>query len=317
MTPFLRALPSLAPLLFALLAFVFSLLTITSHDWASRAQYADDTDSLSQFKPIYTLYRSPFQICTETRIADSIVPVANASSDGGDDPPPVAVKYTYTSHCHRYRAFGFNHTSCELATATNSNLVPQVGDRRLCEQIHYAGNYDIASTVFISLTFFLAIAMVFMAFFTLDPADKPAANGDGDEELAEGVSSGPTKENSHHGGRHHKHHSDTHAENSGTPNSSVHTHSPAAPYINLLVISFSIIGVATALISQFYGVLAFIQSAPNNADYATSTTNREHHDPWVQGTALSVYMTLSWSFGAAAGFGAWIIWSSPVVPKTV
>jgi len=333
MQPLQRITPTLVPLVFALLAFIFSLLAITSPQWGARNQYANDTDSVSQVTPIYTLYRSPFQICGEVAtVVNSTVPAANITDTDGntDQPPPPQLNYTYESVCQHYRAFGFNRTSCELASVTQSKTVPQVGDRRLCQQIHYAGNFSITSTVFISSSFLLTLAIAVIGFLstsnddsgtsgaalTSNPSTADEADVEEEEEEEPRTKSGPHQVHDLEDGMRHRHHRHHHSSNNTSRTPVVVAQSPrplfaASPYLTLFILTFSFIGVATALISQFYAVLAFTESSPNNADYASSTGNHEKHDPWVQGKALSIYMTLSWCFATAAGFGVHLLWRGP------
>jgi hypothetical protein len=354
MQPLQRVAPAVVAMVFALLAFIFSLLAITSPQWGARNQYPNNTDSISETTPIYTLYRSPFQICGAVAIVvNSTTPPtpSNATSDpGGDEPPPPQLNYTYKTTCQHYRAFGFDKTSCELASATKSKTVPQVGDRRLCDQIHYAGNFSITSTVFISLAFLLTLAMGVVGFVVANngssSGDTTSAtttapttttsgrvvnatddDDDDDQEDQVGKDAGPKSGGRHHQVRdvedgirptNHNHPSSTNNPNNPNP-PTVPTNPPiysalyrplfsASPYLTLLILTFSFIGVAAALISQFYAILAFTESSPNNADFATSQGNHEKHDPWVQGKALSVYLTLSWAFAAAAGFATHLLW---------
>src|SRR5581483_8527 len=66
---------------------------------------------------------------------------------------------TFNVDCVRFPPFGFGRTSCELGIATLSDNVPNFGDRRLCQQIHLAGNYSITSLVFITAGFILTIVL--------------------------------------------------------------------------------------------------------------------------------------------------------------
>lgn len=275
MARLLRVLLSLIPVIFGILAFVFSVLAITSRDWASRRQYADDTDAISQSAPIYTLYRSPFRICTETVTSNGSTSASNTTSsdDGDDQPPPTDLNYTYTSNCVHYPVYGFNRTSCELPSVANSNVLPQVGDQRQCQQIHLAGDYQIASTTFITLAFVLALAMAVWDCFGSARAHHRAAEGEREYE--------------------HPHHSRL---------------STIPSLLKLVMFPSAMVGAGAALLAQFYAVLGLIQSAPNNADFATSSGNREHHDPWVQGKALSLYMTQSWFWALLCGWTSWAIW---------
>jgi hypothetical protein len=270
----MHALAALVPFVFSLLALVFSLLATTSPEWASRNQYPDNTDAISQTTPLYTLYRSPFQICTETIAVDNSnspgntnTTTVNGNDDSGDDQPPASLNYTYTSSCTHFAVYGWNKTSCELPSVAASNLAPQAGDARQCQQIHLAGNFQVASAVFLGTTIGLG--------------------------FADGAS--PS------GHRHHHHE----AEHRRVPALSV-----AHMVVQQLFFPFAVVGAGAALISQFYAILGLVQSAPNNADFASSQGNREHHDPWVQGKALSIYMSLSWFWALLAAWAGWLAWGS-------
>ena len=80
-----------------------------------------------------------------------------------------------------------------------------------------------------------------------------------------------------------------------------------------LLFPFVAVGAGTALIAQFYGILGLVQSAPNNADFASSQGNREHHDPWVQGKALDTYLSFSWFWALLAGWSCYLVWGNVFV----
>jgi hypothetical protein len=261
-----KILPALFAFIFGLIALVFSILSITSKDWAVR-EYYNITDSVTQWtNPIYTTYRSPFEICTA---------VANTS-----DPNPLTM--TFVADCVRFPPFGFNQTSCELGIATQSDNLPNFGDIRLCQQIHLAGNYSITSLTFIAAGFILTMLLC-AATIRL----RSAAGEDADiqrDELA---------------GRH-GHHSQLWA---------------LIDFIKSSLLVFLFIGFVSALIAQFYGILGFIQSAPNNSDFSSSAAGSNddpnthgNHGPWYQGRVLSIYLTCAWGFAAASGFLAQKAW---------
>ncbi|EWZ86425.1 hypothetical protein FOCG_16193 [Fusarium oxysporum f. sp. radicis-lycopersici 26381] len=254
-------LPPLVGLIFAILAFVFSILTITSREWAIRMNYDPDPNPQTWDKPTYTLYRSPFIICREEQV--------NSTNPNAD---PV-----YSVHCDHFKPYGHNKTTCELMNVTDSDVAENLGDQRLCQQIHLAGNYAIASTVFIGVGFLATMTLAFLS-------------------LLRSVST-----------HRHKHESDHRSNNR------------ALPLLTLVTLAFLFVGFVTALISQFYGIMGFIVSLPNQSDFASSQGSGSSdeaevhgfHGPWFQGKALSVYATLAWGFTIATGTMVSLTWRLP------
>ncbi|KAF4343952.1 hypothetical protein FBEOM_2109 [Fusarium beomiforme] len=251
----------LVGLVFAIIAFVFSVLTITSREWAMRDNYDPDFSPQAWDKPIYTLYRSPFIICTAKKV----------NSTNTDSTPVHRV------HCDHFKPFGHNKTSCELWNATGSDTAETIGDQRLCQQIHLAGNYAIASTVFIGVGFLTTTALVSLS-------------------LLRSIST-----------RQHKHESDHRSNNK------------VMPILTLVTLAFLFVGFATAVISQFYAIMGFIVSLPNQSDFASSqgsggsneSDENGAHGPWYQGKALNLYATLAWGFTIATGTMVRLTWRLP------
>jgi len=273
-----RGLPAFLTFCFSVIAFSFSIRAITSKNWTARDNY-DVTFNVEDWKtPIYTLHRSPFIICEAA----------------------AGQNTTYDVSCHRFRPFGFNQTSCELAVATQNDAATNLGDARLCQQIHYAGNFAIASTVFIGLAFLLTALNTLLTFQSLIWRRSPIKSEESPEHAVEHIEG----HNSHP-----KRPLDGHLES---------RRSVIAQYANLcLVISFAV-GVVTATISQFYAILGLVQSIPNNADFASSTAGSNddintsgNHGPWYQGKALSVYATVAWGFALASAVMAVRAWRLP------
>ena len=68
-------------------------------------------------------------------------------------------------------------------------------------------------------------------------------------------------------------------------------------------------------LAQCYGVLGFVQSQPDNGNFATTqfagAPGQDDHNPWVQGKALSIYASVSW-FSALLAVGmASLLWRLP------
>lgn len=191
----------------------------------------------------------------------------------------------YTEHCNTFHAYGFDKTSCERVFATQNYSAANTGDERLCQQIHYAGNLVITSVTFISIGFVLTLVMTILAFILASPATSTEATEEGTN--------------------HHHHKEGQHPGPSYTP------------YLNLILITAFCIGATAALISQFYGILGFIQSQPDNGAFAAAPGNvntsdlDNNHGPWIQGKALKYWATLSWIFAAFAAGAAGAAWRLP------
>ncbi|KAH0566347.1 hypothetical protein GP486_000253 [Trichoglossum hirsutum] len=148
------ALSCLPPFVFAVLAFAFTIVAITSRDWAQQNHYDPSLDMKDWKTPIYTIYRAPFKICEVSNSANST---------------------TYTLHCNTFKSHGFDKTSCETVFATQNYSNANTGDARLCEQIHFAGNLSITSTTFISLGFLLTLIMTVVSFVYASTTSKDEA----------------------------------------------------------------------------------------------------------------------------------------------
>jgi hypothetical protein len=258
MSSALRLGPPAGTLIFALLAFVFSMLAITSRQWAVRDNFDPDVSQQYWDKPIYTLYRSPFIVCSASQ--RNVTPTSTSPSAATASP-------IWDVGCNHFKPFGRDKTSCELYNVTGSDTVENFGDQRLCQQIHLAGNFGIASTFFIGVGFLATGALALLSLSRSGSASSPGW----------------------------------------------------LPYLSLATLVFLFVGVATALLSQFYGVLGFMISLPNQSDFASSqgtggsseVDQHGAHGPWYQGRALSTYATLAWAFGAAAGTLASLTWRLP------
>jgi hypothetical protein len=286
----LRLAPAVTTFIFALLAFIFSLLATTSKKWAVRHNYDPSLNTLDWKDPIYTLYRSPFTVCT-AELVNSTLTIGSAAS-----PADFAVK------CTQFRPRGFNRTSCELAIATQDDTAPTIGDARLCQQIHYAGDFGIASTTFIGLAFVLVLVLVIVTL-----VKRPEFATESYTSVAKAA-----------------------PPNDGSPlrseqdvNQQAASVVPArgsawVAWVDLILLTFLFVGFSTALISQYYGVIGLIQSLPNNADFASSqgggaddVNTHGSHGPWYQGIGLSVYATCAWGFSISAGVVASKAWPLP------
>lgn len=262
-----RFLSPLPAFIFASIAFSFTIVAITSRDWTRQEWYDPSLDAKLWATPIYSIYRSPFQICNV------------AASQNGNIT-------TYTLQCNVFHAYGFDKTSCETVFATQNYSAANTGDERLCQQIHYAGNLSITSTTFICLGFVLTLLMTVVATMT---SSSSAEDGTSDTDMA------------HH-----------------------HRRRPTWPaLVNLALITAFAIGATTGLLSQFYGILAFIQSQPDNGAFAAArgnvidSTQQDNHGPWVEGLALKYWVTCAWVFSALAAGAAGAMWRLPKLEKRI
>ena len=303
----LRFLPPVTAFIFAVLALIFSLLAVTSRKWAVRDNYDRLANPEDLTCPIFTLYRSPFIVCTSQELAlnntiqntsSSSTSMATSSATSTACAVPTS-KWVVT--CQNFKPFGFDKTSCELEIATQSDTAPNVGDARLCQQIHYAGNFGISSALFIGLGFILTGTMVIMTFLNARKGtgattqQQVGSQNDKNVQIDEPI--GTTYTASRPG-------------QAGT----VHT-SVVASCLNLVLVVFLFVGVVTGVIAQYFGILGLIQSQPNQADFASSGGNNDathgNHGPWYQGVGLSTYATCAWAFAAAAGTIATMTWELP------
>ncbi|EXJ70273.1 uncharacterized protein A1O5_06341 [Cladophialophora psammophila CBS 110553] len=201
----------------------FAITATTSKEWAIQKVFdPNDVAGARQSgwtNPIYTKYRSPFIICNNK------------------------------TTCLRYPPSGTGKTSCELVRVLLDDEPWSIGDERLCQQIHTAGNLAIASTTFIGVAFLLTVVLVLASvqFLNSSSANGTVASKRGEKTAdGDGEARGTTTTERLPQQRHTSFLGST------------------APYLNLALIVFSLLGAAMYFIAQFYGVEALVQSAPDN-----------------------------------------------------
>ena len=278
----------------AFLSFIFSILATTSSKWAVRDYY--DTVVPKDWKhPNYTISRSPFRICTAQ-------PKFVQTTRPPPDDEPTLTLVSYSVSCKHYKPYGKGRTSCELQSVTGNDSVANVGDSRLCQQVHAAGNYAISGTVLISVGFLVVLLLVPMAVLQTRTGHSEAALRE--SEPSDNIAVDKTGSRA--------------TTSAGQTNSS-----PSRSFFQSLHFSSAVlfyIGAILILLSQFYGILGFIQSSPNNADFASSAAGNSkdvdtnvvgYHGPWYQGVALSAYLTCAWVFALATPVLTTRLWSFP------
>jgi hypothetical protein len=276
------------PLIFGILSLSFVAVSFTSRDWVRQEYFPPELQPLDWKDPLFTIYRSPFVLCG-----------ANPSKNGSE-----TIKYDIS--CFRFPVMGRGKTSCQTPNETDAySLV--TGDWRMCQQIHLSGNLVLAALVFVSvaLATLIALSTIFI----------PRALG-----RSHSTTSTPPPEEAAAGN------SESRSQ-SRTPQKSPHSHQHASsrkPIRSLgiilatygLLIALSVTAMCTFL-SQFYGILGLVQSQPDNGLWASLSlgsvqdqqTGDLHHAPWVQGKALTIYMSLAWltsALAAGAIGGSWL-----------
>jgi hypothetical protein len=85
--------------------------------------------------------------------------------------------------------------------------------------------------------------------------------------------------------------------------------------INVFLLFCLAAGSVQIILSQYYGILAFIQSMPDNGSFAGRTASPppgvEQHNPWVQGKALSIFGSVAWLSGLLAMSASLLQWGLP------
>ncbi|KAI9773259.1 MAG: hypothetical protein M1839_002171 [Geoglossum umbratile] len=256
-----RTLTSLLPLALAILALCFSLLATTSREWASQNTYTALAPQ-DWTTPAYTKYRSPFVICRPN----------NGTGPGS------------ALDCVHFSVFDFNGTGCESSAVTRNDNVAQVGDARLCQQLHFAGNLAIASTGFIGVGCLLTLLMA---------------------SAAVALTTGSIRTDSDAFATTSQHYYQYHPSRDKI---SVFT-----PYINLSLILLLAVGGVLYVLAQFYGVIGLVQSQPDNGSFAASWNpdSSGDHEPWIQGKALTVYASIAWLASLLAAASAALAWRLP------
>ena len=155
-----NALLALIPLILTIISFAFTVVTTVNPDWAHQDHF-DGTIARSNWtEPLYTLYRSPFIVCSPSAVhengtaaAASTVSQTGSRVNPVDDDLDVQLQnLTWTVSCARFGPMGTGKRSCETNVGTNvSASDARFGDDRQCQQIHMAGSLSIASSVFIGI----------------------------------------------------------------------------------------------------------------------------------------------------------------------
>ena len=149
--------------------------------------------------------------------------------------------------------------------------------------VHYAGNLQIAASVFIFFGFIFSLVMVITLFMRFTGSTNTASQGDDSNEKPHRVSS--------------------------------------LPRLSFLILQVCLyIGVVLQILAQFFGVLGLTINATPNAGDATADQyykpfkNFVAHD-WVIGKALSTYATVAWTSALACAVIASLFFQMPRFKK--
>jgi hypothetical protein len=296
MVKYTHMLAQAVPSIFAILAFGFSLRAITSPDWSIRRYYDSDYDPINWTHPLYHESRSPFYICgvNTTQIR---------ASDG------TLVPY-YNKTCVSYPAIGKGKRSCEVVSVTldvsGSTDLKQTGTALQCTQVHLAANLSIAATVLIGFGFLIALLMTGLSFLSKSSReDENVASSEITAKAAPVVGEDGVDER--------KNNSNAQPRKNRRRYSSIF---PASPYLNLLLIASLAFGAILYFLAQFFGIMAFTVSAPDNGRFASQESIQGNdHDPWISGAALTTYGSLAWIFAGLAAVGSSFVWRMPRFSK--
>lgn len=242
-----------AVLSLSIISTTFVLLTLTSPKWSSQSYfYAEEgaTDGTGQTQALCKAARSPFYRCG--------VPAVNPE------------KNCTIPDCKFYKPYGNDRTSCRSPTEMGISLHDPSGARGLfgssqeCQQVHYAGNLQIAASLFITLGLILSLALALFPFLNRSP-------------------SSPTEPKDP-------------APEPSTPRSK--------GGIKLYTVFFFLFclyaGALLQLLAQFFGVLGLTMNAtPTAADVTgnqpNGTLSNFAAQAWVIDRALSAYATVAWT----------------------
>src|SRR5207248_733588 len=67
------------------------------------------------------------------------------------------------THCDRFKPYGAGKTSCETFAGGATSTDGRLGDDRMCQQVHMAGNLAIAASVFSGLALLTMLAFAGLA----------------------------------------------------------------------------------------------------------------------------------------------------------
>ncbi|KAK5455898.1 hypothetical protein LTS15_005216 [Exophiala xenobiotica] len=266
-----------AVLALSIVSTIFVLLALTSPHWASQSYYYalnGQSDGTTDIKPLFRASRSPFYRCGIPKV-------------------PVELKNgtrRWSLECHSYRPYGKDKTSCRSAAEMgipSDNLVAGkglLGNAQECQQVHYAGNLQIAASVFITLGLIMTLMLVLVGVLR-----NRKTSGAEEEATAQNTSEGAKESRC--------------AETGPAPGSLKRGPTRRiGSYMILLLLFFLYAGSLMQILAQFFGLLGLtINNSLSvqdvwTAQFNTNTTldNFVAH-AWVVDKGLSAYATVAWT----------------------
>ncbi|KAH8882536.1 hypothetical protein GQ53DRAFT_753585 [Thozetella sp. PMI_491] len=297
----------------------FVFLTLKSTKWSTESYYfalngiSNGTDEVN---PVCMAGRSPFYRCG--------LPVVDSNG------------HCSIPNCAFYAPYGANATSCrssaELGVAKDDNLAALglLGTEQECQQVHYAGNLQIAASVFITVGLACGLILCGLALGPLgsggvgEEADTTRQQGE-EEPQEDAVEADRAL------GRHkEKHRKSLVWRNSSHCHNGVHysasRRTTATKFVVTLLLTCLCIGALLQFLAQFFGVLGLTINAyvPVSADQYTpdpdsSSPSRFLNNfiahPWVIGQGMAAYATVVWTSAMANAVLVGVFFSRPVWPK--
>lgn len=274
-------------LLLGVVSTTFSLLAATSNRWAVQKYF---------FTPPVGSYNSS--------IYDHVTCEAHRSPFYRCGIPSVDENGTCTiESCQFYPPRGVNRTSCRLPVEVGSihednvTLTGVVGQYAECQQVHLAGNLQIAASTFTGLGLILAVLLQLIALVV---ALRSPSHGRHDETVVvvQGAESSTTQIKPHQ-----HHHQPAHH---GQPNPSRHRQHGTRTLTLILILSL-VLGAVLQLLAQFFGVLSQTVLASPAATVVNSLpqiprgmSNFVATD-WMLDIGLTRYASVAWAFSLAGG----------------
>lgn len=246
----------------------FVLLALTSKQWSIQKYYLNQEgeagNGVDWITPICVANKSPFYRCDIPYLDDTT------------NPPTCVVP-----NCQFYEPYGWNATSCRLASETrNAANSASNGGEQECQEVHYTGNLQIAASVFITLGLISLVQLTLINFLGADPSVNALDEG--------------------HASRSHYH----------------KRISPLIPYIVLMTLFSLYVGAILQVLAQFFGVLGLTVNATPTA-YQAEQNNQNFlgATPWIMDKALTTYATVAWTMAVACAGLVGFVYRTPKFPK--
>jgi hypothetical protein len=174
--------------------------------------------------------------------------------------------------------------------------------------VHYTGNIQIASSVFITLALILLLPLTLGNFFlglgvglgkedTTHPVEAEEASSPSGAKNGAASQITPSTTNRHPLSKH---------------------LSPYTPYVVLITLFFLYVGAVLQILAQFFGILGMTSNATPIPSQAVQYNQGElGATPWIMDKALSTYTTVAWTSALATAGLVGIVYRTPRFEKFV